>query len=275
MRQFLGVIMSLWGCWAGTASLAQGRPCLDDALRHRQLSAQDAAQLRELQARHGLHAPSARMQEVFDRLVRAQDRHGDAGIHWQLAGYGSNAINAHAMHRGTVVISRGLDAPGLAEQLVAAALAHEMAHVVLRHGLQQACIALQAAQARAMPQVWPWDEDPGHRVRTLMQTHELQADALAVQGLRRAGYPPHSMSNLLRILAARPSPGARARARAPAGSHPDHRLRIAQALRAESTPLAPHAAACADSSDDWPRLRPARTRPSGDAGFRRSSLCVN
>jgi len=246
MRQFLGVIVSLWGCWAGTASLAQGRGCLDDSLRHRQLAAQDTAQLRELQARHGLHIPSARMQAVFNRLVRAQDNHGDEGLHWQLAGYGSEAINAHAMHRGTVVISRGVDAPGLPEPLIAAALAHEIAHVVLRHGLQQACVALQMAQARAMPQVWSSDEDPGHRVRTLMHSHELQADALAVQQLRRAGYPAHSMSNLLRFLAARQSPGTRASA----GSHPDHRLRIAQALRAESDAVTPRVAACADCSHD-------------------------
>lgn len=246
MRRFLGAIVSLWGCWTGTASLAQGRPCLDDSLRHRQLAVQDTAQLHELQARHGLHVPSARVQEVFVRLVRAQDSHGDDGLHWQLAGYGSEAINAHAMHRGTVVISRGLDAPGLQEPLIAAALAHEMAHVVLRHGLQQACIALQVAQARAMPQVWPSNEDPGHRVRALMHTHELQADALAVQGLRRAGYPPHSMSNLLRFLATRQSPAARASA----GSHPAHRLRIARALQAESAPVMRHTAACADCSHD-------------------------
>lgn len=246
MRQFLGVIVSLWGCWTGTASLAQGRPCLDDSLRHRQLAAQDTAQLRELQARHAPHTPSARVQEVFDRLVRAQDDHGDNDLHWQLAGYGSDAINAHAMHTGTVVISRGLDAPGLPEPLIAAALAHEIAHVVLRHGLQQACVALQVAQARAMPQVWSSDEDPGHRVRALMHTHELQADALAVQRLRRAGYPPHSMSNLLRFLAARESPGTRASA----GSHPHHRLRIARVLRAESAPAAAHTAACAGCSRD-------------------------
>jgi predicted Zn-dependent protease len=67
-----------------------------------------------------------------------------------------------------------------------------------------------------------------------MHAHELQADALAVQGLRRAGYPPHAMSRLLQFLAARQSPGARA----PAGSHPDHRLRIARALQAESAPAA-------------------------------------
>ena len=230
MRQFLGVIMSLWGCWTGTSCLAQGRPCMDNSLRHTQLAAQDRAQLRELQARYGTHTPSPRLQDVFDRLVRAQGDGTGEDLDWQLAGYGSEAINAHAMHTGTVVISQGLDAQDLPPPLAAAALAHEMAHVILRHGLQQACTALQVAQARAMPQVWSSEGDPGHRVRALMHAHELQADALAVQALRRAGYPPHSMSSLLRFLAARQAPGAQA----PAGSHPDHRLRIAQALRAES-----------------------------------------
>lgn len=242
MRHFLGVIVSLWTCWSGTASLAQGRPCVDDALRHTQLAAQDRAQLRQLQTQHGTHTPSARMQDMFERLVQAQDQAQDEGaltdtqghLHWQLAGYGSQAINAHAMHTGTVVISRGLDAPDLPEPLLAAALAHEIAHVLLRHGLQQACTALQVAQARAMPQVWSSDEDPSQRVRELMHAHELQADALAVQGLRRAGYPPHAMSRLLQFLAARQSAGARA----PAGSHPDHSLRITRALQAESAQAA-------------------------------------
>lgn len=238
MRLLLGVIVSLWACWAGTASLAQGRPCVDDSLRHTQLAAQDRAQLRELQTQHGTYAPSARMQDLFDRLVQAQG--DEAGtdtqrhLHWQLAGYDSQAINAHAMHTGTVVISRGLDAPNLPEPLIAAALAHEIAHVLLRHGLLQACTALQVAQTRAMPQVWFSDEDPSHRVRDLTHAHELQADALAVQSLRRAGYPPHSMSSLLLFLATRQPPGARD----PVGSHPDHRLRIARALQAESAPAA-------------------------------------
>jgi len=246
MRQFLGVIMSLWGCWTGTSSLAQGRSCMDDSLRHTQLAAQDRAQLRELQTQYGIYTPSPRVQDVFDRLVRTQSDEAGEDLHWQLAGYGSGAINAHAMHTGTVVISRGLDAPHLPEPLIAAALAHEIAHVVLKHGLQQACTALQVAQARAMPQVWSSDDDPGHRVRELMHAHELQADALAVQGLQRAGYPPHSMSSLLQFLAARQSPAARASA----GSHPDHRLRIARALQAESALGVRRASTCSDCSHE-------------------------
>lgn len=248
MRQFLGVIMSLWGCWTGAACLAQARPCMDDSLRHAQLAAQDTAQLRELQDRHGTHTPSPRLQDVFDRLTRALGDSASEDLDWQLAGYGSDAINAHAMHNGTVVISRGLDAQDLPQPLAAAALAHEIAHVILRHGLQQACTALQLAQARTMPQVWSSESDPGHRIRALMHAHELQADALAVQALRRAGYPPHSMSRLLQFLAARQSPGARTSA----GSHPDHKLRIARALQAESGPGpdAGSASACADCSRD-------------------------
>lgn len=236
MRHFLGVIMSLWGCWSSTACLAQGRPCMEDALRHTQLAAQNRAQMRELQTRHGTHTPSPRLQDVFDRLVRAQRSDAGQDMDWQLAGYGSDAINAHAMHNGTVVISRGLDAQDLPEPLAAAALAHEMAHILLRHGLRQACTALQAAQARAMPQVWSSDSGPGRQVRALMHAHELQADALAVQALRRAGYPPHSMSGLLQFLAARQSTGAQVSA----GSHPDHRLRITLALRAELGAHSPH-----------------------------------
>jgi predicted Zn-dependent protease len=234
MRQFLGVIMSLWGCWTGTSCLAQGRPCVDDSVRHTQLAAQDGAQLRELQTRYGAHTPSPRLQDMFDRLVRAQGHGADEDLDWQLAGYGSASINAHAMHTGTVVISAGLDAQDLPQPLAAAALAHEIAHVILRHGLQQACTALQLAQARTMPQVWSSESEPGHRMRALMHAHELQADALAVQALRRAGYPPHSMSRLLRFLATRQSPGAQAAA----GSHPDHSLRIALARQAESAPRA-------------------------------------
>lgn len=234
MRQLLGVIMSLWGCWTGTLSLAQGRSCVDDTLRHTQLAAQDGAQLRELQTRHGTHAPSPHLQDTFDRLIQALPDSAGEDLEWQLAGYDSGAINAHAMHNGTVVVSRGLDAQDVPRPLAAAALAHEMAHVLLRHGLQQACTALQVARSRAMPQVWSTDTDPGPRVRALMHAHEVQADALAIQVLRSAGYPSHSMSRLLQFLAARQSPGAPSR-----GTHPDHRLRITLAMRAE---MASHAA---------------------------------
>jgi predicted Zn-dependent protease len=237
----LSVLVCAWVlATASTHSAAQSPSCLVDPNRHAQLAEQDAAQLYDLQTRYGARQISERTHVIFDRLVAAQlvaDESSHA-FDWRLAGYGSPALNAHAMHTGKIVITQGLDSPDVPEEIVAASLAHEIAHVVMRHGLLQACFALQVinplsslrqAQTDLMQEVWASGQELGQRVRSLAHAHELQADAGAVALLRRAGYPGNSMSSLLQFLATRHA----AAQYWPSGSHPDHQLRLAKAREAE------------------------------------------
>lgn len=258
MKRLADMIVGLCLGLAAAPGVAQDAGCMDSPHRLSQLAAQDAAQLQELQEAHGPHDVTARTQKVFERLVRSQRAQADSAARfgWRLVSYASGAINAHAMHGGGVVISAGLDAPELPDDAVAAGLAHEMAHVLLGHSLERVCLALQLpattaaaatgaedGQSGTMPQVWSSDDDAGHRMRALMHAQELQADAKAVELLRSAGFPAHSMSNLLRRLASLYS----ADTQMEASTHPDHRMRLTEAMAAEA------AAAKVDSKLD-PRL---------------------
>jgi len=242
---------------ACTLSLAQGAACLADPNRHAQLTDQDTAQLHELQARYGTREVTLRTQQVFDRLVEAQLASDPASFayDWQLAGYGALAINAHAMHSGRIVVTQGLDSPDIPEEIVAASLAHEIAHVVMRHGLAQACFALeiinpssrlQQAQTDLIQEGWASGQELGRRVRSLVHAHEFQADARAIELLRRAGYPGNSMSALLVFLSSRNAAGASWQS----GSHPDHQLRLAKVRAAEALQL---------RSDTQPRMAQSRS----------------
>jgi predicted Zn-dependent protease len=254
MKRVADMIVSLCMGLASLPGLAQGHgheqghatACFDDPVQQARLAAQDAAQLQELQDVHGTRDVTPRLRDVFERLVRTQTA---ARMDWRLASYASEMINAHAMHGGGVVVSAGLDSPALPDDAVAAGLAHEMAHVLLGHSMERTCLAAQftppsAPVDGAMPQVWSSDDDSGHRMRTLMHSQELQADAKAVELLRLAGYPQRSMSNLLLRLAGLYAPDTRIAT----ASHPDHRVRIEKAVEAESAVArqAGHAAHAAD-----------------------------
>src|SRR5262245_53912366 len=123
------MIASLLLCMIGGSGVAHELACPSDPARQAQLALLDGAQLRELQQEHGRHAVSTRTQRVFEHLLQAQrgEEPGSShpGIHWYLAGYGAEAINAHAMQSGGIVMSRGLDAANVPEAAIAAALAHE------------------------------------------------------------------------------------------------------------------------------------------------------
>jgi predicted Zn-dependent protease len=261
MKRLADMIVSLCLGLVVVPSMAQDAGCLNSPHRRSQLAAQDAAQLQELQEAHGPHDVTPRTREVFERLVRSQRAQAGSAerFGWRLTSYASGAINAHAMHGGGVVISAGLDAPELPDDAVAAGLAHEMAHVLLGHSMERVCLALRLpvavpaadGQPGAMPQVWSSDDDAGHRMRALMHTQELQADAKAVELLRSAGFPAHAMSNLLRRLASLYSTDTQIEA----STHPDHRMRITEAVAAEQAAAAQTAAAGSSGSAGEPARR--------------------
>jgi predicted Zn-dependent protease len=228
--------------FSGTALAQTPSPtCMKDPERHAQLAEQDTVQLFELQAHHGRHDVSDRARRVFARLQHAlRDADpGSAWIDWRLRGYGAASPNAHALHTGTVLMTRGLDDPSVPEDALAASLAHEMGHVLLRHGIEQACFAVQAvgpttlalrlAQADVNVEAWSPNSELGQRVRALSQLHELQADAWAVQLLARAGFAPDAMSQLFGWLADR-QPTASGFS---AGTHPtlEARTRLAEKVQ--------------------------------------------
>lgn len=148
----------------------------------------------------------------------------------------TDEVNAFACPGGLILVTRGLLAETHGEDELAAVLAHEIAHVTLRHGvaaIQQAnltqafaYLGAGAAQATMSPQDLDklnalFDDSVGDIVQTLVtngysREAELAADALGREFLATTGYDPQALGRLLAgmrgeggMLATHPAPEQR------------------------------------------------------------------
>lgn len=121
-------------------------------------------------------------------------------------------INAFALPGGYVHITRGLLALASNEAEVAGVLAHELGHVVARHAAQQYSQGIAAnVGVTALSIVGMFFGIPpiasdlaGFGAQAYLQSYsrdqELEADALAVRYMSRAGYDPQAMVTFFRKL---------------------------------------------------------------------------
>jgi predicted Zn-dependent protease len=126
-----------------------------------------------------------------------------------------SSINAFALPGGFIYINRGAINSARSEDEIAAVLAHEIAHVSLRHGTNQASKAYlaqaglglisglfggrsQSGIGQVMGAIG------GFGLNTLFlknsRSSEQQADSLALQILQRAGYSPYGMISFLQTI---------------------------------------------------------------------------
>jgi predicted Zn-dependent protease len=126
-----------------------------------------------------------------------------------------SSINAFALPGGFVYINRGAINSARSEDEIAAVLAHEIAHVSLRHGTNQASKAylaqaglglisglLGGRSQSGLGQVMGAIGGFGLNALFLKNSRssEQQADSLALQILRRAGYSPYGMVSFLQTI---------------------------------------------------------------------------
>ena len=110
--------------------------------------------------------------------------------------------NAFALPNGHIIMTKELF-NALEEDEVVAVIAHEIAHVTQRHGMQalirsSAWFAFSVMMFGAAPVL---GYVPILAELTYSQEQEMEADCIAVQILERAGYPPISMADALARLA--------------------------------------------------------------------------
>ncbi len=163
---------------------------------NRQLSTYSDARVSRIGRRLAAVAPGARFPYEF-RVVN------------------SSQINAFALPGGFVYINRGSLNAARSEDEIAAVLAHEIAHVSLRHGTNQASKAYlaqaglgliggllgnrsQSGLGQVMGMIG------GFGLNTLFLKHsrsaETQADVVGMQMMRRAGYNPRGMISFMQTL---------------------------------------------------------------------------
>jgi predicted Zn-dependent protease len=166
------------------------------------------------------------------------------GYHFLLVD--SDEVNAFAAPGGLILVTRGMLLCCANEDELAAVLAHEICHVEMKHGLRaikqgrltEALMVVAAESAKQLGSeelaslTRDFEASVGDVVTTLTtsgysRTQERDADAAAVQLLRRAGYPGAAMITMLQRMDERL---ADARGLGFAKTHPSAKSR-ADALR--------------------------------------------
>ncbi len=122
------------------------------------------------------------------------------------------AINAFALPGGYVFVNRGVIEAADNEAQLAAVMAHELSHVALRHGTNQATKAMLAETGLGIFGAVFGDSTGGALLTTLgsftaggvllrySRTAESQADVMGTQVLYDAGYDPRAMAQFFEKL---------------------------------------------------------------------------
>jgi predicted Zn-dependent protease len=188
------------------------------------------------------HAPAAHrlVSEIAARLVPATERPDES---YQVTLLDSPVVNAFALPSGRLYVTRGLLALANDTSEVASVLAHEIAHVSLRHATARSELELRSALVSRVVADVLNDPVAGEMVRdnsrfalaSFSRGQELEADQAAVRTLAKAGYDPHGATRFLVSLSRAAGPGSHgAGSSSPdmLATHPSTPERIAQARQA-------------------------------------------
>jgi len=153
----------------------------------------------------------------------------------------SDEINAFSAPGGLILVSRGLLRCATSEDSVAAILAHETSHVVLKHGLnaikqarktaaytQLGIAAANTAGGSNVQQLTDIFKDSISDVTNTLVNNgysrdlEFQADQMALKIMRNAGYDPSAFTAMLQVMETKLKPGGLDFAK----THPDPKDRI-------------------------------------------------
>jgi predicted Zn-dependent protease len=139
---------------------------------------------------------------------------GNADYPWTFKVVNSQDINAFALPGGFIYVNRGVLEAADDEAQVAGVIAHEIGHVVMRHGTHQASQAMLAQMPLAILggvlgqsgslTAQLAEVGIGLGVNSLMlknsRSAESQADQVGTYILYRAGYDPHAMAQFFEII---------------------------------------------------------------------------
>jgi predicted Zn-dependent protease len=175
----------------------------------------------------------------------------------------SPEVNAFALPGGYVFVNEGAIAAARDEGELAGVLAHEIAHVALRHGTNQASKAYLAKTGMRVLDAFTGgretrlgavaDAFAGECASVIFakfsRDAELQADAEGARIMAAAGYDPREMASFFARLGAQEG----AQAADTPGDHPDPASRVA--ALAELIPALPQVPTPARDTDEFRRVR--------------------
>jgi predicted Zn-dependent protease len=152
-------------------------------------------------------AEAVRLNRIFKKLVRAGSRHAE--LNYSLTVVEDEEVNAFALPGGYIFINSGLLDFAKNDGEVAAALAHEIAHVECKHGIN--AISRMIGLTIALDVLANRSPDPEKSARlgaiaiTLLhrgysREAEYQADAQGVRFMTAAGYSKQDMIHFFKKL---------------------------------------------------------------------------
>jgi predicted Zn-dependent protease len=161
-------------------------------------------------------------------------------------------INAFALPGGPMFVNRGMIEAAHDEGEIAGVMAHELSHVILRHGTAQATKATKYEVGAIAGQILGAivggtagsiiAQGSNFGISTYFmkfsREYESQADILGVQLMSRAGYNPQSMANMFRTLASQGGSGPEWLSDHPnPGNREQRMLQEAKLLNATNNPM--------------------------------------
>jgi len=205
----------------------------------------------ELTETYGGAVQDQRLQEYVTRVGMSMVPHTEAdyaSLPWEFTLLDSEVINAFALPGGKVFITRGLAERFTSEAQLAGVLGHEIGHVTARHANNRITNQLLVTGVIVGATIAAGQsEDDLVRVGVPVLTgvvgtgfvlkfnrdEELEADALGMRYMARAGYDPRGQLEVMQILGAA-SGGPRGPEWFATHPHPETRIdRIRRALQRE------------------------------------------
>jgi len=179
------------------------------------LGRQAAAQARDQLPMLNDRATENLVERIGAQLVAAVPaRFRQPGFRYSFDVVNSREINAFALPGGPMFLNRGMLQAARTDDEVAGVMAHELSHVVLRHGTLQAAKA-QKFQLGAIAGQVIGSIIGGRKGEVIAQgsqiglgtyflkygrEYEREADLLGAQIMARAGYDPRQMANMFRTI---------------------------------------------------------------------------
>lgn len=140
---------------------------------------------------------------IVSRIVAASDRPDQA---YRITILNAPAINAFALPGGYLYVTRGLLALANDSSEVAAVLAHEMGHITANHAIARQNKAREALiVSKAVSEVLNDEElalaSSQRTLASFSRQQELEADAIGVKTIGKAGYDPFAAARFLSAMA--------------------------------------------------------------------------
>ncbi len=135
-------------------------------------------------------------------------------LHYQVTILNSASINAFALPNGSIYVTRGLLSLANNTSELASVLAHEMAHVTLRHAIERAELERRTTLVSRVnadllndPQTGQGQHNKEARqnqcrvaIASFSRKQELEADQIGVRIMAKAGYDPYAATRFLKSL---------------------------------------------------------------------------